>query len=75
VVSRLIFGWLLNRIGGLSTLVSLYVVSATFGLAEGGLVPSYAVVNRIEAIGLDGGLLVPATEAHGLALEFVSCQT
>jgi hypothetical protein len=54
VVSRLIFGWVLNRIGGLSTLllgstmqaialalylpfdglVSLYVVSATFGLTQ-----------------------------------------
>jgi hypothetical protein len=28
--------------------------------------------NRIEVIGRNGGLLVPATEAHGLALEFVS---
>lgn len=66
VVSRLIFGWVLNRIGGLPTLllgsamqafalalylpfdglVSLYVVSATFGLAQGGLVPSYAVIIR-----------------------------
>ncbi|MEP9375860.1 MFS transporter [Aquabacter sp. CN5-332] len=66
VVSRLIFGWVLNRIGGLPTLllgsamqtlalalylpfdglVSLYVVSAIFGLAQGGLVPSYAVIIR-----------------------------
>lgn len=66
VVSRLLFGWLLNRIGGLRTLllgsvlqavtlalylpfnglVSLYVVSAAFGLAQGGLVPSYAVIIR-----------------------------
>lgn len=28
--------------------------------------------NRIEAVGRGGGLLVPATQAHGLALEFVS---
>lgn len=28
--------------------------------------------NRIGVIGRDGGLLVPATEAHGLGLEFVS---
>jgi hypothetical protein len=27
--------------------------------------------NRIEAIDRAGGLLVPATQAHGLALEFV----
>ena len=66
VVSRLIFGWLLNRIGGLPTLflgatiqvaalalylpfdglVSLYIISATFGLAQGGLVPSYAAIIR-----------------------------
>jgi predicted MFS family arabinose efflux permease len=64
VVSRLIFGWVLNRIGGLQTLllgstmqaialalylpfdgmVSLYVISAIFGLAQGGIVPSYAVI-------------------------------
>ena len=66
VASRLFFGWLLNRIGGLPTLllgsamqatalalylpfnglVSLYVVSAIFGLAQGGIVPSYAVIIR-----------------------------
>src|SRR5262245_51012396 len=66
VVSRLIFGWVLNRIGGLPSLllgstmqaialalylpfdglVSLYAVSAIFGLAQGGLVPSYAVIIR-----------------------------
>ena len=66
VASRLFFGWLLNRIGGLPTLllgsamqatalalylpfnglVSLYVVSAMFGLAQGGIVPSYAVIIR-----------------------------
>jgi MFS family permease len=66
VASRLIFGWVLNRIGGLPTLlvgsamqatalalylpfdglVSLYVVSAMFGLAQGGIVPSYAVIVR-----------------------------
>ncbi|MDA9450856.1 MFS transporter [Bradyrhizobium sp. CCBAU 11430] len=66
VASRFVFGWLLNRIGGLPTLllgsamqamalalylpfnglVSLYVVSAIFGLAQGGIVPSYAVIVR-----------------------------
>jgi hypothetical protein len=28
--------------------------------------------NRVEAVDSGGGLLVPATQAHGLALEFVS---
>src|SRR5205807_3950323 len=62
VMSRLIFGSVLNAIGGLPTLLlgsamqaislalylpfdgllSLYVVSAIFGLAQGGIVPSYA---------------------------------
>jgi MFS family permease len=66
VASRLIFGWALNLIGGLPTLllgsamqaialalylpfnglVSLYVISAVFGLAQGGIVPSYAVIIR-----------------------------
>ena len=66
VASRLIFGWVLNLIGGLPTLllgsamqaialalylpfnglVSLYIVSAVFGLAQGGIVPSYAVIIR-----------------------------
>jgi MFS family permease len=66
VASRLIFGWVLNVIGGLATLLlgsamqavalalylpfnglaSLYVVSAIFGLAQGGIVPSYAVIIR-----------------------------
>jgi MFS family permease len=66
VASRLAFGWVLNRIGGLPTLllgsamqatalalylpfdglVSLYVVSAIFGLAQGGIVPAYAVIVR-----------------------------
>lgn len=66
VASRLIFGWVLNLIGGLPTLllgsamqavalalylpfnglVSLYAVSAVFGLAQGGIVPSYAVIIR-----------------------------
>lgn len=66
VASRLIFGWVLNLIGGLPILllgsamqtlalalylpfdglVSLYVVSAIFGLAQGGIVPSYAAIIR-----------------------------
>jgi MFS family permease len=66
IVSRLSFGWISDRIGGLPTLilgsslqalalllfvpfnglVSLYVISALFGLFQGGIVPSYAIIVR-----------------------------
>jgi MFS family permease len=66
VVSRLVSGWISDRIGGLRTLLlgsllqgvallmflpsdaltSLYVVSALFGLFQGGIVPSYALIVR-----------------------------
>jgi len=66
IVSRLVFGAICDRIGGLRTLllgaslqglalllflpfdglVSLYVVSALFGLFQGGIVPSYAIIVR-----------------------------
>jgi MFS family permease len=66
VVSRLTFGLVCDRIGGLRTLLlggvlqcialllylpfdslaSLYVVSALFGLFQGGIVPSYAIIVR-----------------------------
>jgi MFS family permease len=66
VASRLFFGAVMDRIGGLSTLllgsalqsaalalflpfdglVSLYVISAVFGLFQGGIVPSYAMAVR-----------------------------
>ena len=66
IVSRLTFGWICDRIGGLRTLllgsalqgvalllflpfdglVSLYVISALFGLFQGGIVPSYAIIVR-----------------------------
>jgi len=66
IVSRLVSGWICDRIGGLRTLllgsmlqgialvmflpfdglVSLYVVSAMFGLFQGGIVPSYAIIVR-----------------------------
>ena len=66
IVSRLGFGWISDRIGGLRTLVlgsalqgtalvlflpfdglvSLYVVSALFGLFQGGLVPAYPIIVR-----------------------------
>jgi len=66
VISRLISGWICDRIGGLRTLLlgsglqgvalllflpfdslaSLYVVSAMFGLFQGGIVPAYAIIVR-----------------------------
>jgi len=66
IVSRLTFGFICDRIGGLRTLlvgsalqglslllflpfdglVSLYVVAALFGLGQGGIVPSYAIIIR-----------------------------
>ena len=66
IVSRLVSGWICDRIGGLRTLllgsalqgialllflpfnglVSLYIVSAMFGLFQGGIVPSYAIIIR-----------------------------
>jgi len=66
IVSRLSFGWISDRIGGLRTLllgstlqcialfmflpfsglVSLYLVSAMFGLFQGGIVPAYALIVR-----------------------------
>jgi MFS family permease len=66
VLSRLISGFLADRIGGLATLIagsflqmlalvfyipfdglaSLYIVSAVFGLSQGGIVPSYALIIR-----------------------------
>ena len=66
VVSRLLSGYISDKIGGLKTLLigsflqgvalalyvffdglsSLYVVSALFGLFQGGIVPSYAMIVR-----------------------------
>ena len=66
IISRLAFGWISDRIGGLRTLllgsalqgtalvlylpfdglVSLYIVSALFGLFQGGLVPAYPIIVR-----------------------------
>jgi predicted MFS family arabinose efflux permease len=66
VASRLIFGVMSDRIGGLRTLilgsalqafalvlfvpfdglVSLYLISALFGLFQGGIVPAYAIIVR-----------------------------
>jgi MFS family permease len=91
VAGRLMFGWVLNRIGGLPTLllgstmqaialvlylpfdglVSLYAVSAVFGLAQGGLVPSYAVIIRELFPAREAGLRVSlaiSTTLAGMAL-------
>src|SRR3954469_22419397 len=66
IVSRLAFGWVSDRMGGLRTLLlgsalqgtalllylpfdglmSLFVVSALFGLFQGGLVPAYPIIVR-----------------------------
>ena len=66
IVSRLVSGWICDRIGGLRTLLlgaslqavalllflpfdglaALYVVSGLFGLFQGGIVPSYAIIVR-----------------------------
>ena len=66
IVSRLTFGFICDRIGGLRTLllgsvlqavslllflpfdglVSLYVIAALFGLFQGGIIPSYAIIVR-----------------------------
>jgi len=66
IVSRVTFGMISDRVGGLRTLllggalqcvalllflpfdglVSLYVISALFGLFQGGIVPSYAIIVR-----------------------------
>jgi MFS family permease len=91
IVSRLVFGAVCDRIGGLRTLllgsclqgaalllflpfdglVSLYAISALFGLFQGGIVPSYAIIIReyfppAEA-GTRVGTLIMAT-LFGMAL-------
>jgi MFS family permease len=91
VVSRLAFGWILDRIGSLATLllatslqavalalflpfdglVSLYVVSAVFGLFQGGIVPTYAIIVRESFPAREAGLrvgLVLSSTLVGMAL-------
>ncbi|MEK9970958.1 MAG: MFS transporter [Ferrovibrio sp.] len=91
IVSRLASGYILDRIGGLKTLLlgstlqmlalalylpfdglmSLYVISAVFGLVQGGIVPSYAFIIRelfpAAQAGLRVSLAISATLA-GMAL-------
>jgi MFS family permease len=91
IVSRLVSGWISDRIGGLRTLmlgsilqgvallmflpfdglVSLYLVSALFGLFQGGIVPSYALIVReyfpAAQAGRRVGIVITAT-MFGMAL-------
>lgn len=91
VFSRLASGLVMDRVGGVPTLllfatlqavalalflpfdglVSLYVVSAVFGLFQGGLVPSYAIIVREcfppQQAGTRVGLVLSSTLA-GMAL-------
>jgi len=91
IVSRLTFGVICDRIGGLRTLllgsalqglallmflpfdglVSLYLISALFGLFQGGIVPSYAIIVREYFPGREAGsrvgLVITAT-LFGMAL-------
>jgi MFS family permease len=91
IVSRLTFGFICDRIGGLRTLllgstlqgfalllflpfhgpVSLYVISALFGLFQGGIVPSYAIIVREyfppREAGIRVGAVITAT-LFGMAL-------
>ena len=91
VVSRLVSGWICDRIGGRRTLllgsglqmlalalflpfdglVSLYILSALFGLVQGGIVPAYAVIIReffpADEAGVRVGIVLMAT-VFGMAL-------
>ena len=91
IVSRLVSGWIADRIGGLRTLLlgavlqaialalflpfqqlaALYVISALFGLFQGGLVPSYPLIVREyfppREAGMRTGTVIMAT-LFGMAL-------
>ncbi|WP_310566213.1 MFS transporter [Hydrogenophaga sp.] len=91
IVSRLVSGFICDRIGGIRTLllgsalqgvalllfvpfdgmVPLYVVSAMFGLFQGGIVPSYAIIIRehfpLQEVGARVGAVIMAT-LIGMAL-------
>jgi MFS family permease len=91
IVSRLVSGFIADRIGGVATLIigsvlqclalifyipfdgltSLYVVSALFGLAQGGIVPSYALIVRDNFPAREAGFrisLVLTSTVFGMAL-------
>ncbi len=91
VISRIGFGLICDRIGGLRTLLlgsvlqgvalllflpfdslaSLFVIAALFGLFQGGIVPSYAIIVReffpATGAGVRVGLVITAT-LFGMAL-------
>jgi MFS family permease len=91
IVSRIATGFIVDRIGGIATLllgsvlqgvalalylvfdglVSLYVISALFGLFQGGLIPAYAIIIREyfspREAGTRVGILLMAT-LSGMAL-------
>ena len=91
IASRLVSGFICDRIGGIRTLllgsalqgvalllflpfdgmVPLYVVSALFGLFQGGIVPSYAIIIRehfaLQEVGARVGAVIMATLV-GMAL-------
>ena len=91
IVSRLVSGYICDRIGGIRTLllgsalqgvalllflpfdgmVPLYVISALFGLFQGGIVPSYAIIVRehfaVQEVGARVGAVIMAT-LLGMAL-------
>jgi MFS family permease len=80
IVSRLVSGFICDRIGGLRTLLlgsalqsvalllflpfdglaSLYVIAALFGLFQGGIVPSYAIIVREHFAASEAGARVGA---------------
>jgi MFS family permease len=80
ILSRLVFGLLADRIGGVQTLllssflqtislmlylaadglVSLYLISAVFGLSQGGIVPSYTLVIREYLPSKEAGIRIGA---------------
>jgi MFS family permease len=91
VLSRLVSGYLSDKIGGVLTLIigsvlqclallfyipfdglaSLYLVSALFGLAQGGIVPSYALIVRDNFPAREAGFrisLVLTATVLGMAL-------
>jgi MFS family permease len=91
IVSRLAFGLISDRIGGLRTLllgsglqfvalslflpfdglIPLYVITALFGLFQGGIVPSYAIIVREYFASNEAGVrvaIVLTASVFGMAL-------
>ena len=91
IISRLVFGWISDSIGGLATLLvgsslqaltlflfmfadsltGLYLMSALFGLSQGGIVPAYAIIVRRYSVAGQTGwriAMVLAMTLLGMAL-------